>query len=214
VAIASRAGLFIVFEGCEGSGKSTQVDRLVRRLRENGHKAVATYEPGGTAIGEELRRALITSRKTSIEPTTELLLFGAARAQLTREVLLPALRAGATVVCDRYAASSIAYQGYGRGIELATVHAVNSVATMGLRPDIVFLLDVPPEQALKRKRKAPDRFEMEDDGFHRRVRDGYLALATAESERWVVLNGLKPIEETAYTVWAHVARLLGHAATP
>ncbi|MFW6057070.1 MAG: dTMP kinase, partial [Chloroflexota bacterium] len=136
---ASRVGPFIVFEGCEGSGKSTQAERLARRLADGTREVITTYEPGGTAIGEELRQALIRHRDLPMDPTTELFLFGAARAQLTREVVLPALRRNAVVVCDRYAASSLAYQGYGRGVAIDTVRAVNDAATLGLVPDIVFL---------------------------------------------------------------------------
>jgi dTMP kinase len=201
-------GLFIVFEGGEGSGKSTQADRLVRRLAACATEVVATYEPGGTGVGEEIRRTLIKPRSSSIEPTTELLLFAAARAQLTREVLLPALQRGATVVCDRYAASSVAYQGYGRGIDLETVQAANQVATLGLTPDIVFLLDVPPGDALRRKSKTPDRFELETHGFHERVRQGYREMAAAKPETWVVLDALQSIDDTAAAIWSHVARLM------
>ena len=201
-------GPFIVFEGCEGSGKSTQVERLAKRLAESSRDLIITYEPGGTAIGEELRRALIRHRDIPMAPSTELFLFGAARAQLTREVILPALQRGAVVVCDRYAASSLAYQGYGRGMTLDTVRAVNSAATLGLAPDIVFLLDVPPALALTRKKREPDRFEREDSGFHERVRKGYLALAAQEPERWIVLNGLQPIDDTASTIWTHVSQLI------
>ncbi len=201
-------GPFIVFEGCEGSGKSTQVERLARRLANGSREVITTYEPGGTAIGEELRQALIRHRENPMGPTTELFLFGAARAQLTREIILPALQRGAVVVCDRYAASSLAYQGYGRGIDLDTVQVVNNAATLGLAPDIVFLLDVPPALALTRKKKEPDRFEREDGGFHDRVRKGYLTLAAQEPERWIVLNGLQPIDDTASTIWTHVSQLM------
>lgn len=209
-------GLFIVFEGGEGSGKSTQVDRLARRLATRAGEFIATYEPGGTDIGEEVRSVLVRPRTSTVAPASELLLFAAARAQLTRQVLLPALQRGATVVCDRYAASSMAYQGYGRGLELETVKAVNEVATLGLAPDIVFLLDVPPGQALQRKNKPPDRFELEDHGFHERVREGYLALAAEHPERWVVLDGLQSVDDTAAVIWSHVARLLqvGPGTTP
>ena len=201
-------GLFIVFEGGEGSGKSTQVRRLAGRLAASLSEVLTTYEPGGTDVGEEVRRILIKPHEIPIEPSTELLLFVAARAQLTRQVLLPALQRGAAVVCDRYAASSLAYQGYGRGVDLKTVKALNDVATLGLVPDIIFLLDTPPDEALKRKTKAPDRFEQEDNGFHERVREGYRALAAEQPERWVVVDGLEPPDIIEDAVWSHVARLL------
>lgn len=201
-------GLFIAFEGGEGSGKSTQARLLYRRLLREGYRAILTHEPGGTLLGESVRRWL--KRTPGKSPEVELLLFVAARAHLVREVLRPALAAGKVVVCDRYAASTIAYQGYGRGLDLDVVRRVNDLATGGLWPDLTAFLDVPPEAGLMRKSNVapPDAFEREALEFHRRLREGFLAQARQEPTRWLVLDGTLPVRELARRVWARVAPLL------
>ena len=200
-------GVFIVFEGGEGSGKSTQARRLYRRLRKLGHPGLLTHEPGGTVFGERVRRIL--KRGVSVAPRTWLLLFSAARAQLLEEVVRPALARGEVVVCDRYVPSTIAYQGYGHGLNLEMVSMVTEAATEGLRPDVVVLLDAPPDVGLKRRaERGRDRFEAEALEFHERVREGYLKQAKEEPERWLVVDATLPKERVAEVIWQRVEPLL------
>jgi dTMP kinase len=200
--------LFISFVGGEGSGKSTQAERLAQRLRAHGYAVLKTYEPGGTTLGDELRRLLKDHRSVDLAPESELLLFAAARSQLTREVIQPALAEGAVVICDRYMDSTTAYQGYGRELPPAVINSINHIATGGLRPDLVVLLDMRPDESLKRKRQPRDRIEIENAAFHQRVRDGYLELAKSEPERWLVLDAATWPDEVEQAVWARVAPLL------
>jgi len=206
-------GLFISFEGGEGCGKSTQAKQLAAELERHGYSTTLTYEPGGTPLGEELRRSLKRARDEGITAEAELMLFAAARSQLTMTVLIPALEQGKVVVCDRYADSTTAYQGYGRGLPLATVAAVNQVASRGIRPDLTVLLDMDPSRALLRKGRSRDRFEHESAAFHERVRNGYLALAQAEPARWLVLDASKPPATTAQAIWSRVSALLDCSLT-
>ncbi|MEK7681943.1 MAG: dTMP kinase [Chloroflexota bacterium] len=207
IATASSGGLFITFEGGEGSGKTTQARLLARRLRRRGVDVLLTHEPGGTPLGERARRILKGAIPAS--PLAELLLFAAARAQLVAGVLRPALEAGTWVVCDRYTDSTAAYQGYGRGLDMEAIRAVNALATGGLRPSLTFLLDVPVEAGLRRKGASDDRFEGEGLAFHRRVRSGYLELARREPGRVVVVDGREAASVTARRIWARVEPLLG-----
>ena len=200
-------GIFIVFEGGEGSGKSTQARRLYRRLRRQSYPALLTHEPGGTAFGERVRRIL--KKGVSVEPRTWLFLFSAARTQLLEEVVRPALAHGEAVVCDRYVPSTIAYQGYGHGLNLEMVSMVTEAATQGLRPDVVVLLDTPPDVGLKRRaERGRDRFEAEALEFHKRVREGYLKQAKEEPERWLVVDATLPRERVAEVIWQRVEPLL------
>jgi len=201
-------GLFVSFEGGEGSGKSTQAKRLAARLQRSGCSVTLTYEPGGTPLGEELRRSLKKTRETDLEPEAELFLFAAARAQLTREVILPALALEGVVVCDRFSDSTTAYQGYGRMLPLDLVATVNEIATQGLRPDLVVLLDMAPSIALQRKKQPPDRFEFEGLELHDRVRSGYLHLASLEPARWLVLDANQPEAALHRAVWSRVSAML------
>lgn len=181
--------MFIVFEGGEGCGKSTQARALQRRLARAGQPAVLTREPGGTSLGERVRRSLKKPGRT-LTPLAELFLFAAARAQLVNEIISPALEDGTTVVCDRYTPSTLAYQGYGRGLSLDTIRAVNDAATGGLSPDLIVLLDIPPRAGLRRKKgRDGDRFESQGLAFHGRVRKGYLEMARDDPGRWVVVDG-------------------------
>ncbi|MER3448407.1 MAG: dTMP kinase [Chloroflexota bacterium] len=211
---ADRVGLFIVFEGPEGSGKSTQLRLLYRRLRRAGLDVVCTREPGGTPLGERLRRLLKgMPGSESLVAEAELFLFLAARAQLVRAVIRPALAEGRVVLCDRYSPSTIAYQAYGRGLPLAQVTEADRLATGGLWPDLVVLLDLPVEVGLARRgRREADRFEAEELEFHRRVRAGYLESArageTGFAGRWLVLDAQAPPRELARKVWACVRELL------
>lgn len=203
----SKTPLFIVFEGGEGSGKSTQARALYRRLCLLGVPSLLTRDPGGTELGKKVERWL--KRSKDLPPQTELLLFTATRSLLTTDVIRPALEAGTTVVSDRYAPSSVAYQGYGRGINLSTVAEANHLATGGLHPDLVILLDVPLEKGLGRKnRGAWDRFHEENLAFHRRVRQSYLEMARAEPHRWMVVDATLPRSVTFATLWIRVAGML------
>jgi dTMP kinase len=201
-------GLFITFEGGEGCGKSTQSRLLLKKLQQQNVPVVLTHEPGGTALGNELRKALKRKRGSSISPHAELLLFAASRAQLAAEVIRPALEEGKVVICDRFSHSTLIYQGYGRGLDFTAIEMLNNLATMHLNPDLIILLDISPEQGLARKRSSKDRFESEDLSFHRRVREGYLKVAAADPDRWLVIDASLPKVEVAEIIWHRVSQLL------
>lgn len=199
-------GLFIALEGGEGAGKSTQAQRLKARLEGVGRNVTITYEPGGTAFGQELW-SIISERE--LEPLTELFLFATARAQHVVKVIKPALERGDVVISDRYVHSSLAYQGYGRGLPLNHVRAVNHVATQGIMPQAVFLLDVPVNIGLVRKGRAEnDRIGSESQAFHTRVHDGYLVLAAEERDSFLVVDGTLPAEEVTRLLWKYLTPLL------
>jgi len=188
--------LFITFEGIEGCGKTTQVERLVKRLNRDGIQFVRTFEPGGTEVGETIRRLLLDSRNKSITPLTELILYIADRAQHIEEIIKPALYEGRWVICDRFFDATVAYQGLGRGQDLELIKVLNERVTHGIRPDITFLLDCPVEIGLQRAmrrnkalfRDDQDRFEREDLDFHRSVRKGYLNLAQSDKKRFNIID--------------------------
>lgn len=203
--------LFITFEGAEGSGKSVQARALYQRLSSLAIPAILTHEPGSTPTGERVARLLKWARDTDISPLTELLLFSASRAQLVREVIQPALQSGKVVICDRYTDSTVAYQAYGRGLDLEIIKVINSIATQGLIPDLKVLLDIPVEEGLARKRgKKHDRFEQEDVAFHRKVRDGYLKMATDKPERWLVIEAIQSKGKIRQIIWQKVTHLLAN----
>jgi dTMP kinase len=212
--VAARGGAFITIEGPEGGGKTTQAERLAEHLRELGHSVHLTREPGGTWLGERIRELLL-DRTGSVAPTDPLadaLLFNAARRQLVREVIRPVLDAGTTVICARFTDSTLAYQGYGAGLDVALLRQLNDAATDGLRPQLTLLLDVPVAAGLARK--APGdvtRFEVEYDlGFHERVRDGFLAIAAAEPDRIAVVDASGPIDGVSREIAAIAdARVVG-----
>ncbi|TVR53693.1 MAG: dTMP kinase [Puniceicoccaceae bacterium] len=209
---AQPDGLLLSFEGAEGSGKSTQIELLAAYLRQQGREVVVTREPGGTAVGEEIRKLLIhTDDRTAIFPETELLLFAASRAQLVREVLIPSLEAGKVVLCDRYLDSTTVYQGAARSLSPDPVSQINTFAVGGILPAMTFILDVPPEVSLSRIKKRggrpPDRIERETAAFYRKVREGYLLLARSLPSRFHVLDGTRPEETIADEISQAVRRL-------
>ncbi|MCL0091678.1 dTMP kinase, partial [Dehalococcoidales bacterium] len=171
--------------------------------------ALLTSEPGGTPFGKKLGRWLKWAQNTHISPLTELLLFNASRARLIDEVIQPNLKNGKIVICDRYADSTIAYQSYGRGLDLEMVKVINDAATQGLKPDLTVLLDMPAEEGLGRKRvKKQNRFEKADIAFHQRVRDGYLKLAANDPGRWLVVDASQSKRKIAQIIWQRVSQLL------
>ena len=189
-------GKFIVFEGLDFTGKSTQVRLLAARLKQAGRPVTVTREPGGTPIGERVRKEILSTKNVGLLPLSELLLFITCRAQLTAEVIAPALGEKRVVISSRYRLSSLAYQGYGRGIDLELIRRLNEEATRGLRPDLTFLIDVPEEIALARKRGKGDRIEVEDRAFYRRVREGYLELAQGVPQLHRI-DGTLPVQKIA-----------------
>ena len=209
---STRRGRFITVEGPDGAGKTTQAEALAAHLRDAGIDVVLTREPGGTSLGERVRELLLAggSAAVSTDPLTDAILFNAARRQLVVEILRPALDAGRTVVCARYADSTLAYQGYGAGVPLAQLRSLEAVATGGLEPDLTILLDLSVEAGLGRK--GPDeitRFEEFDLAFHRRVRSGFLALAAESPERFVVIDATRSADDVATAVNAAAARIVG-----
>jgi dTMP kinase len=218
-------GLFITFEGPEGSGKSTQSRRLYERLSAAGYPAIVTREPGGTPISDLIRRILLDLRNAEMDPTTETFLFSAARAQHVAERIRPYLDLGGIVVCDRFADSMLAYQGFGSGRDLDELRTLTRIATGGLRPDITFYLDLPAEEGLSRKHKAAqransasplspkvqpaepmewNRLDARDLAYHERVRAGFLELVKLEPERWRVLDARLPMDELSEQIWQAV----------
>ncbi|MDP3879318.1 MAG: dTMP kinase [Dehalococcoidales bacterium] len=201
--------LFITFEGGEGSGKTLQARALYRRISKLEVPVRLIHEPGSTALGLKLARLLKWTERTRISPLAELLLFNASRSQLVAEIILPDLKAGKVVICDRYTDSTVSYQSYGRGLDMDLVRSINQAATGGLNPDLTVLLDVPVEEGFARKRdKKPDRFEQEDMAFHHRVREGYLKLAAAEPPRWLVVDARQSKARIKEIIWLRVSQLL------
>ena len=201
--------LFITLEGGEGSGKSYQARALYKRLERLAVPVLLTHEPGVTPLGRKIARWLKWAQDMDISPVAELLLFNTSRAQLVAEVIQPGLKEGKTVICDRYTDSTIAYQGYGRGLDLSTVNMINNAGSLGLMPDLTILLDISVEAGLARKKgRQRDRFEQENLAFHQRVREGYLKLAAAEPERWLVIDAAQSKNEIAGIIWGRVSKLL------
>ncbi len=207
-----RAALFITFEGGEGAGKSLQAEALTRRLTEERHTVVCTREPGGTPLGERLREIVLdlSSGRLPLDPLSETLLFVAARAELLAGVIAPALARGDIVVCDRFADSTLAYQGFGRGVDQATIEQLNAIACRGVQPQLTVLLDLPVAAGLARKGPAgnADRFGREDESFHERVRHGYLSLAAREPGRWLVVDAGQAPDTVTETIWRRVQAVL------
>lgn len=213
--IPARSGLFITLEGPDGAGKSSQSERLGQRLMADGADPVLTREPGGTGLGEQVRRLLLEGEAVGHDGISDALLFNAARRQLVSQVIAPALAADRVVVCDRFTDSTLAYQGYGEGAPLDILRLLAAVATDGLAPHRTLLFDLPPEQGLDRRLSGPQaemtRFERSlrhDLDFHRRVRQGYLDMAAEEPDRWRVIDATRAPDDVAAEVWQHVRDLL------
>lgn len=200
-------GRFIVLEGPDGAGKSVQATRLAERLRDGGSGVVLTREPGGTRLGEQVREILLDPGPVARGPAADALLFNAARSQLVPEVIRPGLERGDIVICDRYATSTMAYQGYGSGVDLEMLATIADWTTGGLQPDLVLVLDVPVEVGLARRDAgvAAERTRFEDSErhdleFHQRVRQGYLEMAQADPQRWAVIDGAGTTTDVAVEV--------------
>jgi dTMP kinase len=208
--VALLRGLFITLEGGEGAGKSSTAEALTQRLEARGLTVVHAREPGGTPLGERLREILLDlgERNVALDALSETLLFMAARAELVVSVIAPALERGEIVICDRFADSTRAYQGFGRGVDLTTIDQLNAVATRGLRPDLTVLLDLPSAEGLARASNTADRFGREDTAFHKRVREGYRTLAAREPERWLAVDAGQPPEAVLDAIWQRVEQLL------
>ena len=184
-------GLFITFEGTDGTGKTTQIQRLTADLRQTGYDVCLTREPGGTPISEQIRDMLLNPNHSEMVATTELLLYAASRAQHVSEVIKPALEAGKVVISSRFADATVVYQGYGRGLDLERINRLNRIATDGIMPDVTFVLDLPVEiglQRLQKRRGGLDRLEREKIEFHRRLREGYQTLAKQEPQRLKIID--------------------------
>lgn len=190
--------MFITLEGPDGSGKSMQINDLADFIRSLGYKVLTTREPGGTCIGDQIREVIMRMDNKSMNPRAEILLFCAARAQIVAEVIRPNLDKGVVVISDRYADSTLAYQGFGHGVDLDTLRSILNFATGGLQPDMTLLLDVDVEKGLARRQTGGGEWNRLDDyelAFHQRVRQGYLQLAHTETERWLVINADQPPQQ-------------------
>lgn len=209
ISLKGKRGLLISFEGSEGSGKTTQIAELSERLENEGFEVVVTREPGGTEIGEEIRHLLMhATASEKLTPEAELLLFAASRAQLVRELILPSLEAGKIILCDRFLDSTTVYQGVGRQISMEPVHIINTFAVGSIMPDLTVVLDVPAELGMarikRRKTDLPDRMETETIDFYRKVREGYLMLAKAMPERFIVVDGTGDKDKVQRAIWDEV----------
>lgn len=214
--------LFITFEGVEGCGKTTQLRLLRERLEESGAKVTATREPGGCPIADQMRAILLDAGNSAITPLAELLLYAAARAQHVSEVVVPALKRGEIVLCDRFTDATLAYQGHGRGLDLATIDRLNRLATDGVEPGLTLLIDCPAAVGLSRARARieqlsgarEERFELESIRFHERVREGYLGLAAASPERFLVIDGSGDVASTRVLLLAALAARIPSLLAP
>ncbi len=188
--------MFITFEGPEGSGKTTQIPQIEQFLLDAAYPVFCTREPGGTSIGDQIREVLLANKNTAMHPRSEILLFQASRAQLVEQEIKPRLARGEIVLCDRYADSTIAYQGYGHRVDLVQLRNIVNFATGGLIPDLTLLFDLDIEVGLARRQNegGVNRLDAFDLAFHRRVRDGYHELAAAEPDRWVIVDANQPPE--------------------
>jgi dTMP kinase len=203
-------GIFITLEGIDGCGKSTQTGLLMQKLDREKISYIPLREPGGTAAGEAIRQVLLDT-KYDLSLQAELLLYMAARSEVTRQVIMPALKAGKIVICDRFTDSTMAYQGYGGGADLGWIRSLNKQATCGTIPDLTILLDLPPEEAVKRRGDEADRMESKDVYFHKRVRAGYLEIASEEPQRIYTLDATAEIESIRAQIWQVVKSFINRA---
>ena len=207
--------MFITFEGPEGSGKSTQIRLLADYLRLNGYRVDTLREPGGTSIGDQIRGVLHDTANTDMVPMTEVMLYSASRAQLVAACIRPALSEGRIVLCARFADSTLAYQGYGRGLDMGVLATLTAFATGSLRPDLTILLDMDVRHGLSRRRdegQEMNRLDLEAVSFHERVREGYHVLAAADPTRWVTLDADQPVSSVAADVRSTVLERLGRTS--
>ena len=202
-------GIFITFEGGEGSGKSSQAKAFYNRLNELAIPCVLTHEPGGTSVGERITRILKWGKSENLSPLVELMLFNASRAQLVDSFILPNLDMGNVVISDRFTDSTVAYQGYGRGLDMDLIRTINAASSRGIKPTLTVLLDLPVEDGLGRKNNTrPDRFHREDLDFHRKVRNGFLQLVGQEPDRWLVIDARQTRAKIASIIWKKVIEYL------
>jgi len=210
--------LFVSFEGPEGCGKTTQIRLLAGWLPSQGFDVLATREPGGTRIGDQIRQVLLDPAHTEMSPAAEILLFSAARAQIVHQVIQPHLERGGIVLCDRFADSTFAYQGYGQGLDLTALREITHFATGGLEPDATFYLDIPVSEGLKRKAGGDmaewNRMERKQLEYHHRVREGYLKLAQQNPGRWVVLDAGEEINTLQAQIRAEILQRITNTETP
>ena len=204
--MVNKKGIFITFEGGEGAGKSTQAKLLEKHLKNSGEKVLLLREPGTTAIGEKLRK-IISKNTEELDPLTELFLFSAARKELINKFINPALTKNTIVICDRYIDSTIAYQHYGRNINLQTIQSIIELTTVNLMPDLTILLDINYKEMLKRKPNNLDYFEREDEEFHKTIQNGYNKLAKQEPKRWKKVNATLQEKEISQIIIKTVNQL-------
>jgi dTMP kinase len=208
--------MFITFEGSEGSGKSTQITLLATYLKELGYQIKTTREPGGTQIGEQVRLCLHDVGNTDMTPAAEVLLYSASRSQLVEEVIKPALAEGKIILSDRYADSTLAYQGYGRQLDLVALTSITQFATGGLRPDLTIFLDIDVEEGLTRRTAGGEemnRMDLQRLEFYHRVRQGYLTLAAAEPNRWIIIDAGRPASQVQDDIRRCLVKFLGSVLT-
>lgn len=205
----NHKGLFITFEGSEGSGKSTQMELIGQYLKNKKKTVLFVREPGGVEISEKIRGILLDAGNKAMAPSCEMLLYMAARAQLVEEVIAPALNKGKAVICDRFLDSTVVYQGYGHQMDLAFIKKVGTFATRGIKPDLTFIFDIDAKKGLARIKRAKDRIEQRAMAYHSRVRAGYLDIAKKEPKRIKVINSDQTIEDIHQQVRQHIDRLLG-----
>lgn len=211
--------MFITFEGIEGCGKSTQIERLIKRIEISGIPVIQTFEPGGTRIGKAIRQTLLDAKNSDLDTLAELLLYLADRAQHVGEIVKPALEKGKWVVCDRFFDATFAYQGAARGQDMELIQSLNKLVSQSIKPDITFLLDCPVEVGLDRAKnrketsenRGQDRFERERIEFHFKVKRAYLELAKKEPQRFRVIDATLSIDEMAETIFEHLKPFLGES---
>jgi len=206
----TRRGCFLVLDGPEGAGKTTQVERLVQRLRDAGRKATSVRDPGSTPVSERIREVLLDRRLPEMDARTEVFLYMASRAEMVARIVRPALDVGLIVVCDRFVSSTVAYQGYAGGIEPELIWDLGRTACGGIEPNLTVILDLPVQEGLARARRLaePDRIEAKDQTFHEKVRQGFLSMAEARPQVFAVVDASQPPDAVAEAIWEAAKRVL------